>query len=140
MWQIAWDLWEHRNGYLHERENNLISLEVNRNISLEFNKGHRQLDRNTRALFLLGLKAILDKPLDIRVQWLRRVQAARDHAAADIQACYQTERKIMSQWLGRSILILNCDIRKLVVLDCWSLPSKKPGDVKAFAAVECYLY
>jgi hypothetical protein len=100
MWQIAWDLWEHRNGYLHERENNLISCEVNRNIRLEFNKGYRHLDRNTRALFLLGLKAILDKPLDIRVQWLRRVQAARDHAAVDIQACYQTERKIMSQWLG----------------------------------------
>jgi hypothetical protein len=102
MWQIAWDLWEHRNGYLHECENNLISLEVNRNIRLEFNKGHRHLDRNTRALLLLGLKAILDKPLDIRVQWLRRVQAARDHAAVGIQACYQTERKIMSQWLGRA--------------------------------------
>jgi hypothetical protein len=102
MWQIAWDLWEHRNGYLHNRENSIISIEVNQNIISQFDLGSQHLDRPTRALFSRGCAAILRKPLDIRIAWLRRVQAARDHLAAESQACYQAERKIMSQWLGRT--------------------------------------
>jgi hypothetical protein len=76
LWQIAWDLWEHRNGYLHDRENSIISTEVNQNIVSQFDLGRRQLDRSTRALFNQGCSAILRKPLDIRIAWLRRVQAA----------------------------------------------------------------
>lgn len=36
MWQIAWDLWEHRNGYLQNEENNMMSSEVNQNILADF--------------------------------------------------------------------------------------------------------
>jgi hypothetical protein len=100
MWQIAWDLWEHRNGYLHNEENNLISGEVNQKIFAEFQLGCKQLDKNTRALFQLGLSAILQKPLDIRVQWVRRVQAARERAVTEVHLFYQSERKVMAQWLG----------------------------------------
>jgi hypothetical protein len=38
MWQIAWDLWEHRNGYLHNKGDNLISQEVNRRLEHKFAK------------------------------------------------------------------------------------------------------
>jgi hypothetical protein len=103
MWQIAWDLWEHRNGYLHEQENNLISVEVNQSILAEFKVGCRLLDRNTRALFQKGSSLILSKPLEIRVQWVRRVRAAREQVeVTEHQACYQAERKVMAQWLGQA--------------------------------------
>jgi hypothetical protein len=101
MWQIAWDLWEHRNGYLHDCENSIISIEVNQNIVSQFDLGHRQLDRSTRALFNPGCPAILRKPLDIRIAWLRRVQTARDNQATESQEYYKSERKIIAQWLGR---------------------------------------
>ena len=38
-WDTAWDLWEHRNGVLHEEQNEVVALEtrrINRNISEAF--------------------------------------------------------------------------------------------------------
>jgi hypothetical protein len=32
LWQVAWDLWEHRNGFLHESGDNLISNQTNNEI------------------------------------------------------------------------------------------------------------
>jgi hypothetical protein len=102
MWQNAWDLWEHRNGHLHEQENNLISVEVNQSIFAEFEVGCRLLDRNTRALFQKGSSMILNKPLEIRAQWVRRVWAAREQVVTENQSFYQAERKVMAQWLGQA--------------------------------------
>jgi hypothetical protein len=98
MWQVAWDLWEHRNGYLHDNENNLISLQVNAEIQNEFTLGYRELDPPSRTLFAGGLNAVLHKPLEIRQQWLRRVQVARSRAIE--RHGYAAERKAMAQWLG----------------------------------------
>jgi hypothetical protein len=100
MWQVAWDLWEHRNGYLHEKENNLISLQVNEGIKHEFNLGYRELDPQSRVLFLGGLNSALHKPLDMRQQWLRRVQVARSRA--DERREFAAERKAMAKWLGQT--------------------------------------
>jgi hypothetical protein len=58
------------------------------------------LDRNTHALFQLGSSAILKKPLEARIQWVRRVRAARERASSEVQSFYQSERKVMAQWLG----------------------------------------
>jgi hypothetical protein len=99
LWQVAWDLWEHRNGYLHEKEDNLISKQVNKGIQDQFKLGYCELDRQTQALFSRGLAAILRKPLDIRQQWLRRVKAARNRLQT--QSGFAAERRLMTQWLKR---------------------------------------
>jgi hypothetical protein len=99
LWQVAWDLWEHRNGYLHEKEDNLISKQVNKGIQDQLKLGYCELDRQTQALFSRGLAAILRKPLDIRQQWLRRVKAARNRLQT--QSGFAAERRLMTQWLKR---------------------------------------
>lgn len=87
MWQVAWDLWEHRNGYLHNQEESLLSIQVNNGIKRQF-----------ELLFQGGPQAIIQKPLEIRQQWLKRVQAARDREGS--QPAYTAERRTMAQWLS----------------------------------------
>jgi hypothetical protein len=102
-WLIAWDLWEHRNGFLHEKEDNLASREVNSKILEEFQIGCRDLDKQSRALFAKGSAEIIAKPLEIRQQWVRRVQAARARVQEeDKRAGYQLERKLMARWVQQS--------------------------------------
>jgi hypothetical protein len=104
MWQIAWDLWEHCNGYLHNKEDNLISQEVNRQLEYEFDKGTKQLRQSTRALFAGGLEVLRKKPLEIRQQWLRRVTVARERDEEAFLETFQTERQAMSRWLGLTVV------------------------------------
>jgi hypothetical protein len=51
MWQIAWDLWEHRNGYLHNKEDNLISQEVNKRLEASSTREQKTSD-NPHACYL----------------------------------------------------------------------------------------
>jgi hypothetical protein len=98
MWLIAWDLWEHRNGYLHNKEVSLLIQQVDSAISDQFSIGCADLDGSTRALFRGGLQAVLDKPFDVKQQWLRRIQQARSNVA--LGKTFQSERQVMAQWLG----------------------------------------
>jgi hypothetical protein len=100
LWQIAWDLWEHRNGYLHRNKDSLISAEVNGKIVEEFRKGTTMLRQTTRALFAGGLETVLSKPLDIRQQWIRRITLARQKDEEAYQETFTAERTLMSQWLN----------------------------------------
>jgi hypothetical protein len=98
MWMIAWDLWEHRNGHLHNKEVSLLTQQVDLAISDQFSIGYADLDGSTRALFRGGLPAVLAKPLDVKQQWLRRIQQARSNVA--LGKTFQSERQVMAQWLG----------------------------------------
>lgn len=99
MWLIAWDLWEHRNGYLHDKETSILSQQVDADISEQFSLGLKQLDNPTKALFQGGLTKVLAKPLEVKQQWLRRVTEARHNSALG-QSSFQSERQVMAQWLG----------------------------------------
>jgi hypothetical protein len=99
MWQIAWDLWEHRNGFLHDKNTGIHSQTINKLIQLEFQKGWSTLDRETRALFRPGNELISQKPLEVREQWVKRVQAARLKSETAIHTAFHAERAFMSAWL-----------------------------------------
>jgi hypothetical protein len=98
LWQVAWDLWEHRNGFLHEKDNNLIEQQVNGQIQQQFNLGYQDLDNQSQLLFTGGVKGIVHKPLETRQQWLRRVQVARRQALE--HGGFTRERRGMAQWLA----------------------------------------
>jgi hypothetical protein len=99
LWQIAWDLWEHRNGYLHQTENNLWSQQLDREIANQFALGCKDLDAKTRCLFQKGEQHIRSRPLDIKKQWVKRIQMAREQAALGGHGTYQAERKMMAKWI-----------------------------------------
>lgn len=101
LWQIAWDLWEHRNGYLHARDNSVLTRQLEAEIRKQFNLGFNLLDRNSKALFQPGEKGILQKPIEIKRQWVRRVQLARIKAEGEKRGAYQKERRLLARWLGQ---------------------------------------
>lgn len=100
LWLIAWDLWEHRNGFLHDKDQSILISQLDAQIAEQFEIGHTSLDVNTKSLFKQGLPFILKRPIDVKHQWLRRVCAARDNAALGDNARFGTKRQIMARWLG----------------------------------------
>jgi hypothetical protein len=99
LWQVAWDLWEHRNGYLHQSKNNLWSQQLDSEITNQFAIGCTDLDEKTRCLFQKGEQHIRSRPLDIKKQWVKRIQVAREQAAIGAYGTFQAERKMMAKWL-----------------------------------------
>jgi hypothetical protein len=57
------------------------------------------LDSNTKALFLPGVADMLKKPMDVRQQWVQRVEASRRTAESG-ELGYWTKQTLMAQWLG----------------------------------------
>mgnify|MGYP003460263465 FL=1 len=81
LWQVAWDMWEHRNGVLHHKEQGQAALERMARIREEFEEGSRELDRDTRLLFRPGLQKVLRYKAGLQLGWLARVETARERAA-----------------------------------------------------------
>jgi hypothetical protein len=80
MWQIAWDLWEHRNGILHEQQNAVSAdaiLELDRKLSIAY-YDYRSilLGGIDRHLFSLSLSQLLQKDVIYRKTWLHQVELA----------------------------------------------------------------
>jgi hypothetical protein len=70
---------------------------MNNEIQDQFKQGYYELDQQSQALFTKGVEPILQKPLDVRQQWLRRVKVARSRAQT--QSGFAAEWRMMAQWL-----------------------------------------
>jgi hypothetical protein len=101
LWQVAWDLWEHRNGYLHAKEISILTRQLDETIAHQFELGTKGLDNNTKALFSKGLKDVQQKPVEIKQQWVRRVVAAREMMEVGATGGFQAERLMMARWLQK---------------------------------------
>lgn len=104
LWEVAWDMWEHRNGILHNKEQSIILNHLHAQIREEFQRGSTDLSRDAQALFRPGLAGILSKPVEVKQQWLARIQLAREKAASylSLGSAFQQERRGLAQWLGRT--------------------------------------
>jgi hypothetical protein len=80
MWQVAWDLWEYRNGILHEQQN-----AVSDNVILELDRTLQTLYQNSRSillagidrhLFRLSLPQLLQKDVPYKQTWVHQVELA----------------------------------------------------------------
>jgi hypothetical protein len=102
MWDIAWDLWEHRNQVLHDRENSLLSTSTNQHIREELRLGVRTLTAAARAVFQANRGSILAAPLDVRVAWVARIQTARARFTREQEegvSQYRQQREMLRRWL-----------------------------------------
>jgi hypothetical protein len=101
LWEVAWDMWEHRNGILHDKEQSIILQNLHNDIREEFARGSDGLTREVRTLFNKGCEAVLAKPAEVKLQWLTRVQLARTRIDAEkaLGKSYGRERKAMANWL-----------------------------------------
>jgi hypothetical protein len=84
LWDIAWDLWEHRIGIVHSQENaetlhNMAS--VDSNIRSQFLQGPQGLRQHDHSLFSGHMDDILSNTILFRQRWLQWVETARARAA-----------------------------------------------------------
>jgi hypothetical protein len=101
LWEVAWDMWEHRNGILHDKEQSIILQNLHTDIREEFARGSDGLAQEVKTLFIKGCEAVLAKPVEVKMQWLARVQLARTRTKAEqaLGKSYGRERKVMANWL-----------------------------------------
>lgn len=74
-WEISWDLWEHRNGILHEKEN-VVSLAEARKIDKNIREVyldfiHCNLSNRDKHLVHLSLSQRLSKDSTYKKIWLQ---------------------------------------------------------------------
>jgi hypothetical protein len=112
LWNIAWDMWEHRNGILHEQENLVtrsMIIQLNARVSRVYiDLSSRALRHNDRHLVNLSLSAILKKDTNYKVTWLSiaepalgmgRVESWRSRTRTDHMV--QGMRRCMFSWLRK---------------------------------------
>jgi hypothetical protein len=93
LWDIAWDLWEHRNGILHEKTNLVSDAElhtIDRNIRNSFlHLRSISLPAHDRHLLSISLTRLLRKDRSYKSEWLRL-------------ATIVLQSKAHEQWLRRT--------------------------------------
>jgi len=79
LWDIAWDLWDHRNQILYDKEQGVALAELHAAIRHQKSLGSRALTIDTRALFRQVLQAnFYNKPTPYKEAWLLRITASRN--------------------------------------------------------------
>jgi hypothetical protein len=102
LWDVAWDLWEHRIGIDHAKENAEIlhgMATVDASIRAEFSRGPNGLPPHLHQLFSESVNGILAASNTYRQRWLQRVTPARARAVRRQDDHYSTERHTMYAWL-----------------------------------------
>ena len=51
LWEIAWDLWDHRNKVLHNKDTNRYMQEVDEDIHEQFRLGSARVTKEARVMF-----------------------------------------------------------------------------------------
>ena len=98
LWDISWDLWEHRFGIVHAKENEATFHHmpaVDQEIRTQFNRGPNGLHQRDHHLFQGNVQDILDALIFYRQRWLHRVETARDRAARRLVTTYSVERQAL---------------------------------------------
>jgi hypothetical protein len=102
LWDIAWDLWEHRIGIVHAQANaaNLHNMTlVDQEIRAHFRRGFIGLSQRDHHLFQSDVHDILAAPVQYRRKWLHRADTARARAGRRLITTYSAERQALRAWL-----------------------------------------
>jgi hypothetical protein len=82
MWDISWDLWDHRNQVQLDRKKEDRRAKNSVNIRYEYGLGANGLDTHAAKLFEATLAEILTFKLSKQEAWLRRITLARKNAVS----------------------------------------------------------
>jgi hypothetical protein len=79
MWDMAWDMWEHRNGIMHLTENkealnNMDSVDAD--IWYQFQQGLEGLPQRVQYLFAGRVDDLLQSSIHTQKEWLQTVEGA----------------------------------------------------------------
>ena len=98
LWDVAWDLWEQRNGFLHARDNqetlhNMVTIDAE--IRLQFHHGAARLPRWAHYLFEGNVDTLLSTSIHHQKKWLASVTAAWEMAA---HSQSQRDQELAASW------------------------------------------
>jgi hypothetical protein len=99
LWDTAWDMWEHRNEVLHERENLVtksMGIHLNHRVTRVFlDLCSRPLHANDCHLVWLPLSKLLERTVNYKTQWLTVAERAlREEGRQAWQANTRTRRMV----------------------------------------------
>ena len=94
---LAFQMWQHRNDVNNKKETSTISLDVNRQIELEYQLGFRDLDPAARQLGRKPKPRVLQAALSYRKNWLRSIKAARKFQQS------QADKRRVPTWVANTI-------------------------------------
>ena len=81
LWKICWNIWEHRNSFVHNRNQNLNNktiLDINQEIHNEYTLHLDMLPQRLAPLFSLDVLTLIAKPQNDKMKWLFTVWSSRD--------------------------------------------------------------
>jgi hypothetical protein len=102
LWDIAWDMWDHRNQWLHHTEEGEAIQQLHAELRHHYELGCSSLPRAEKLLFRTSLADLLNSSTTVKQSWLRRVQGAREMVAdPDYLGTlpYARERRMMRHWI-----------------------------------------
>jgi hypothetical protein len=99
LWDVAWDLWEHRIGIVHAKEILHGMATTDASIRAQFSRGPNGLPPRLHQLFSGSVDGILAASIVYRQRWLQRVTTARARAVRRQEDHYSAERHAMYAWL-----------------------------------------
>jgi hypothetical protein len=100
LWEIAWDLWEQRNGRLHHKEEGHVMAETEIQIQNLWTDQRIRQTPSIRKLLPGKVEELLAKSVQQRQQWLIRVETALSRNQTTPTFRYDGERRRMRQYLG----------------------------------------
>ena len=104
LWDVAWDQWNHRNGILHNNDENLVNLLQDARIREQFQLGSSGLMQDGKEVFRAGLRNTLKLSKELKTAWLIRTVESRQRRSRQREAqhtTYAQERQTMGRWLAR---------------------------------------
>jgi hypothetical protein len=99
IWEIAWQMWQHRNNILHNNGKTIHTQEtvaLDDEIRQEMDLGIDDLHHKYTHLFQHTLHEILHKPMTHKRMWIMSVWSARDNNDDDIRLVRNRHRDILN--------------------------------------------
>jgi hypothetical protein len=111
LWQISWDMWEHRRGELKSPSSPALLREharLDARIAVEFDD-IRSLIKKDRRWFRRPQEVLYTETIDYKVQWLKSVALARQRYSRRHQHDLTNERAAMRHFLIYPPQLPHCD-------------------------------
>jgi len=103
LWNIAWDMWDHRNGILHNADrprDDILDSAINDQVRQFFNHGVQAVPRDAFMFFQRPVEEILSSSRRYKEQWVASVRAAIRRKQQHDYSTYLAEQRFMRRWLG----------------------------------------
>jgi len=106
LWDISWDMWDHRNKELHSGGHNqqqILHSAVDDQISQVYDGGAQQLPRDALHLLRTPKETVLQYSLESKQLWLKLVHISQQRRRTHEFGKYHGEQRFMRTWLQTAV-------------------------------------